>query len=36
MTQAFFPIHTLETVSPELGESLATVKKNNGGYRLYS
>ncbi|HFI0510043.1 TPA: carboxymuconolactone decarboxylase family protein [Streptococcus suis] len=32
MTQAFFPIHTLETVSPELRENLATVKKNNGGY----
>ncbi len=32
MTQAFFLIHTLETVSPELRENLATVKKNNGGY----
>lgn len=32
MTQAFFPIHTLENVSPELRENLATVKKNNGGY----
>ncbi|HEM5243434.1 TPA: carboxymuconolactone decarboxylase family protein, partial [Streptococcus suis] len=25
-------MHTLETVSPELRENLATVKKNNGGY----
>ncbi len=32
MTQVFFPIHILETVSPELRENLATVKRNNGGY----
>lgn len=32
MTQAFFPIHTLDTVRPDLRENLETVKKNNGGY----
>ena len=32
MTQDFFPIHTLETVRPDLKENLETVKKNNGGY----
>ncbi|HEM6239114.1 TPA: carboxymuconolactone decarboxylase family protein, partial [Streptococcus suis] len=32
MTQDFFPIHTLDTVRPDLKENLETVKKNNGGY----
>ncbi|HEM3696382.1 TPA: carboxymuconolactone decarboxylase family protein [Streptococcus suis] len=32
MTQAFFPIQTLDTVRPDLKENLETVKKNNGGY----
>ncbi|NQN49867.1 carboxymuconolactone decarboxylase family protein [Streptococcus suis] len=32
MTQDFFPIHTLNTVRPDLKENLETVKKNNGGY----
>ncbi|HFI0715379.1 TPA: carboxymuconolactone decarboxylase family protein [Streptococcus suis] len=32
MTQTFFPIHTLDTVRPDLKENLETVKKNNGGY----
>ncbi|HFR3977840.1 TPA: carboxymuconolactone decarboxylase family protein [Streptococcus suis] len=32
MTQDFFPIHTLDTVRPDLRENLETVKKNNGGY----
>ncbi|WP_419579854.1 carboxymuconolactone decarboxylase family protein [Streptococcus suis] len=32
MTQVFFPIHTLDTVRPDLRENLETVKKNNGGY----
>lgn len=30
MTQAFFPIQTLDTVRPDLKENLETVKKNNG------